>query len=62
MALTLEVLLSISFVDHFAMLIGPYADIGLGGSAKVDSDFGDSDDDLTVTSFGLTTSLAGYLP
>jgi len=65
-ALTLEALLALSPVDHFAILVGPFADVGLGGKVK-DEESGagytvDAESDLTITSFGLTLGITGFLP
>jgi hypothetical protein len=64
-ALSLEFLVAISPVNHFAFLIGPYADIGLAGKSKYEDDdptFDDSEADLKLTSIGLTVNLTGFMP
>jgi hypothetical protein len=60
--LTLEALLGISPFEHFAILVGPYGDIGLSGTSESETDTTSTEDDITVSSFGLTTSIVGYFP
>ena len=51
----------ISPVEHIAILIGPYLDLGVGGKFKVDRDVGKDDSyNATLTSFGLLVHAAGY--
>ena len=54
--LTVEAPLVISPMKHFAILIGPYADIGLGGRETEEGY------DLWYNSFGLSSSIVGYFP
>ncbi len=70
-AVTLEALLALSPVDHFAILLGPFADIGVGGQTKYQpgagSDYygyygGDDENDLQVTSVGITVGISGFMP
>ena len=48
--------------EHFAILVGPYGDIGLSGTSESETDTTSTEDDITVSSFGLTTSIVGYFP
>lgn len=65
-ALSLDVPLVISPMEHFAFLIGPYLDLGLGGS--LDQDVVDTttgaittvSGDSKATSVGLTVGILGY--
>jgi hypothetical protein len=61
--LTLEGLLFVSPFTGFAFVGGPFADIGLGGSAEFTStepDTDDTDSDTKLTAYGLTIGIAGY--
>lgn len=60
--ITLEALLGISPFSHFAILVGPYLDIGVSGSRDVPSTTGTGTEsaDRTLTMYGLTTSIVGY--
>jgi hypothetical protein len=70
--LALEVMLVISPFPHVAILVGPYADIGLGGSGRMwasDTNpagvttIGPSQEQHPLmNSFGLTSSLVAYFP
>lgn len=55
--LTLEGLFGVSPVSHLVILGGPFADLGLSGSADV----GAGSQDAKETGFGLTFGLAGYI-
>jgi hypothetical protein len=65
-AVTIEALLALSPVNHFAILIGPFADIGVAGKYKYEESGGgytaESEADLTITSFGLTVGITGFMP
>jgi hypothetical protein len=60
---SLDVMLAIQPVPHFAILVGPYADIGVGGSGKTTQDPPDltpqPDTGFKYTSFGLAIGLGG---
>jgi hypothetical protein len=57
--LTIEGMLAVTPVPYFAIVFGPYADIGLGGSLNSESDPGaDEENDLNYTSFGITGGIA----
>jgi hypothetical protein len=59
--LTAEVMFGISPFSHFAILIGPFLDLGLSGNAKSKPNVGDSSEvDTKLTSFGLAVSIVGY--
>lgn len=59
--LTGELMLGISPMSHFAILLGPFADIGLSGTDESNPKGGpSSEDDATFTSFGLAVSIVGY--
>jgi hypothetical protein len=59
----LDVMLAIQPVPHFAILVGPYLDIGVGGSSKTTRDpplnTPQPTIDVTYTSFGLAIGLGG---
>ena len=60
--LTLEGMFGISPMSHFAILIGPYLDLGLTGNTENDPGAGSDtvETDTTITSFGLAVSIVGY--
>ena len=61
--LTGEVMLGISPMSNFAILIGPYLDLGLSGTQETtDLSPGGATTELdsTLTSFGLAVSIVGY--
>ncbi len=60
--LTIEGMFGISPFSHFAILVGPYLDLGLSGTHSVEPDTGTAppDEDAKITSYGLTTSIVGY--
>jgi hypothetical protein len=59
--LTGEIMFGISPMSHFAILIGPYLDLGLSGTAEVEPASGSStESDARLTSFGLAVSIVGY--
>lgn len=59
--LTLEGMVGISPFSNFAMLVGPYVDFGLSGTAENDPDTGPSTEaDAKTTSYGLSVSILGY--
>lgn len=60
--LTGEVLLGISPMSNFAILLGPYLDLGLSGTQETPSPTGGDpiESDATLTSYGLTVSIVGY--
>ncbi len=58
--MNLEVLVGISPFEHFAILLGPYVDFPLSGTATVPAGTTTADYDAKLTSFGLTTSVVGY--
>jgi hypothetical protein len=61
LALTGEVMLGISPFSHFAMLVGPYVDLGVSGTAEDKPSSGPATDvDSTLTSFGLAVSIVAY--
>jgi hypothetical protein len=55
--LSLDVPIVISPMEHFAILIGPFLDLGVGGTI---SSTGAEDIDSKQTSFGLATGVVGY--
>lgn len=59
--LTVEVPLGISPIENFAILVGPYVDFGLSGTAKNEPPTGSgTEEDVKVTSYGLTVGILGY--
>jgi hypothetical protein len=58
--LSADVPVVISPMEHFAILIGPYLDLGLSATATTDDGTNSQDTDGKVTSYGLTTGIAGY--
>ncbi len=60
--ITLEAMVGISPFSHFAILVGPYVYLGVGGKREQPSATGSGVDeaDRTLTSYGLTTSIVGY--
>ncbi|MBK8999654.1 MAG: hypothetical protein IPM35_28390 [Myxococcales bacterium] len=59
--LTLEVPVGISPIENFAILVGPYVDFGLSGTAKDEPAGGTSSEtDVKVTSYGLAVGILGY--
>lgn len=58
--LTLEGMLGISPISNFAILVGPYLDLGLSGTAKQESGGTSQEADLKATSYGLAVSILGY--
>lgn len=60
--ITLEAMVGISPFSHFAILVGPYVYLGVGGSQDVGSPTGTGTEeaDRTLTLYGLTTSIVGY--
>lgn len=60
--LTLEAMFGISPMSHFAILVGPYAYFGLGGSVETDPGGGapSTEVDRNLRLIGLTTSIVGY--
>ena len=59
--LTVEGMFGISPFSHFAILVGPYLDLGLSGTATSEPQGGPSTDtDAKLTGFGLTSSSVGY--
>jgi hypothetical protein len=59
--LTGDVMFGISPFSHFAILVGPFLDLGLSGKTKFEPNAGDSQEaDTTLTSFGLAVSIVGY--
>ena len=61
-ALTLEGFLALSPVNHFAILVGPFADIGVGGKRKTKSGGDETEIDSRLSSFGIALNLTGFLP
>lgn len=61
--LTGEIMLGISPMSHFAILIGPYLDLGLSGTQE-ETDLtpggATTEVDGTLTSYGLAVSIVGY--
>ncbi len=59
---TLEAMVGISPFSHFAILVGPYLYLGLGGKDESPAATGNGvdEDDRTLTLYGLTTSIVGY--
>jgi hypothetical protein len=59
--LTLEFMMAVTPVQNVAILFGPFADIGLGGSSSVEEDPPDptppNDEDVTYTAFGFSAGL-----
>jgi len=65
--LTLEGMLAISPTTHFALLVGPFADISLSGKSvregeDATGDHRTAEDDFSMTAFGLAAGVAGYFP
>jgi hypothetical protein len=59
--LTLEGMVGISPFSNFAMLVGPYLDLGLSGTSKNEPASGTAtENDLKATSYGLAVSILGY--
>lgn len=59
--LTIEAMVGISPIEHFAILAGPYLDLGLSGKAKTEPPTGPSSEvDAKTTSYGLSVSILGY--
>jgi hypothetical protein len=61
--LTLEGNVVISPFEHFAIVGGPFLDLGLGGSYEIDSGGGNETQevDQKYTTFGLAVGIAGYI-
>ncbi len=57
---TLEVMFGISPMSNFAILLGPYVDLGLSGSEEQTTSTGTAESDSKLTSFGLAVSVVGY--
>ena len=70
--LALDVMLVISPFPHVAILVGPFADVGLGGSGRarfrsvsptgVVTELPSQEQHPLLNSFGLTSSLVAYFP
>ena len=65
--LTVEGMLAITPVTHFAVLVGPFGDIALNGKSVRDGEdaMGDTrtaEDDFSMTAFGLSAGVVGYFP
>lgn len=59
--LTLDAMLVLSPFEHFAILLGPYVDIGLGGSFEDATDnVVTTEGDSNLLSFGLSVAIVGY--
>jgi hypothetical protein len=59
--LNLEALAVISPVEHIAIMVGPYLDLGLGGKHKINVDGDEIDSrNANLTSFGLVIHAGGY--
>jgi hypothetical protein len=60
--LTGEIMFGISPMSNFAILLGPYLDLGLGGTTEATDPVGGGtvESDSTITSYGLTVSIVGY--
>lgn len=60
--LTLEAMLGISPMKHVAFLVGPYVDIGLGGSRSEKDPLDNTNKSASdkLTSFGLTAAILAY--
>ncbi len=65
-ALTVDAMLALSPVNHFAILVGPFGDIGIAGKRKQEASVAgytvESEEDLTLMSFGLHVGISGFLP
>lgn len=59
---TVEAMFGISPFSHFAMLVGPYLDLGLSGSEDLEPGGGAPkvENDAKLTSFGIAVSVLGY--
>ncbi|MEZ4227293.1 MAG: hypothetical protein R3B13_40525 [Polyangiaceae bacterium] len=58
---TLEAMVGISPFSHFAILVGPYLYLGIGGKVEQPTGANTTQEiDRTLTAFGLTTSIVGY--
>ncbi|MBX3131447.1 MAG: hypothetical protein KF718_32320 [Polyangiaceae bacterium] len=60
---TLEAMFGISPMSHFAILVGPYLYLGVGGSSEIPAippATGTTETDRRLTMYGLTTSIVGY--
>jgi len=53
-------MLGISPISNFAILVGPYLDLGLSGTAKQEVGSTSQEADLKATSYGLAVSILGY--
>jgi hypothetical protein len=58
--LTGEIMLGISPIENFAFLVGPYLDLGLSGTQETDDGTNTTEQDATLTGFGLAVSVLGY--
>jgi hypothetical protein len=59
--LTVEAMVGISPIENFAILVGPYVDLGLSGTAKDEPAGGTSSEaDAKLTSYGLAVGILGY--
>ncbi len=58
--LTIEVPVGISPMEHFAILAGPYLDLGLSGTVEQDNGTTSQKADQKTTSYGLTVGMLGY--
>ena len=60
-SISLEGMFVISPVPHFAVVLGPLIDIGVGGEREDEEESALYRDDITVTNFGIVAGLVGYL-
>ena len=65
LALSLDVPVVISPIENFAILIGPFVDLGVSGTRSQETDpeptgGNQPDPDAKLTSFGLAMGIAGY--
>lgn len=58
--LSLEAMVGISPFSNFAMLVGPYLDLGLSGSYETNASGTAEELDAKTTSYGLSVSILGY--
>jgi hypothetical protein len=58
--LTIEGNLVVSPFEHFAIVGGPFLDLGLSGSVESESGGESEELDQKFTSFGLSVGIAGY--
>ncbi len=61
-ALLLDAMLVVSPMKHFALLFGPFGELGVGGMAKYETPSGTTEWESKLSSLGLASSVVGYFP